>query len=461
MASAPPMDKIKQFSSAVAVEERQVRSLVMTLGGLIGGNGLGVALLVLVMNKGIAPKEIGTFEAGLYGTSGALIIAGLLLLTHKRLHNLRIPFGAKHGLRALSTILTITVITMMLILGLELTTRIYLQANQINQIYWYTVKRRSGDYSLLLDSPPYQDAAYATPDFIDEVLATQGRTEGSSEDPNIILPNNFEGEFINIIEHQRFTTGQPDFFDHRIYLFGGSTIFNLAVPDEMTIASQLQRMLLAYYGQSYRVENFGVIGATTHQQFLRLQTLTLNPGDVVIFYDGYNDIFKGLTRNHLWMLNLLSKSDFFNFFLKPILAPYLPPFQSPELESLSAGYYQEIVSAEELTTQQGALFLHFLQPSLHTLTGKSAYENQIIEELRTKAKGWHESYLSAYPVLADVHFTLTAEGIIAYDLRDALNPEHREFTGEIFLDDIHVNHLGNQVIADRLFQALQQQLAPK
>jgi lysophospholipase L1-like esterase len=398
--------------------------------------------------------KIGPVEATIYSLALVCFISGFILAVFQSSHLIIRANKASHLFRMLSILGWVFFSILSLFNLLEIGAEAYLRYNQINQLYWYTINRRTGAYNIILESPAYQNLPYATPEFIDEVIASQAHTNATFEQLGFILPNDFHGEWINIVDHRRITIAQPQYSQSVIYLFGGSTIFNLAVPDEYTVASLLQEKLNASYGNTYRVENMGVIGATTNQQTLRLQSMNLNEGDVVIFLDGYNDIFKAIHRDHEPILNLLSKSIFFHFFLRPSISQWMPKFSLPNSDAMKSEYYQNIHSAWIYTKSENAYFLHFVQPSLHTVSDRSQYEDLIVQNLIVKGRGWHESMVEGIPQIVSTHEQLVSAGVPSWDATFILDHDQHCSDHEIFLDDIHVNHLGNEIIARKIFETL-------
>jgi hypothetical protein len=80
----------------------------------------------------------------------------------------------------------------------------------------------------------------------------------------------------------------------RVFFLGGSTTFGWYQRDSMTIPAQAARRLQTLAGDRARIEvtNFGVPGHTFTQEILEL-LLQLRSGarpDIVVFYDGINDV---------------------------------------------------------------------------------------------------------------------------------------------------------------------------
>jgi len=111
---------------------------------------------------------------------------------------------------------------------------------------------------------PYINAEYFSKDFINESFAQLGgwlldKTYGG------VKPNNFEGKWINVRNNKRVTINKSGNYLRKIYLFGGSTVYNGEVPDNLTIASQLAS--LGANNLSYEVINMGATSIHSAQQF--------------------------------------------------------------------------------------------------------------------------------------------------------------------------------------------------
>jgi lysophospholipase L1-like esterase len=107
----------------------------------------------------------------------------------------------------------------------------------------------------------------------------------------------FRGRYVNIDSAGRRVTPQPRtpaVPAARVYFFGGSTMWGTAQRDDHTIPAEAARRLQALAGPGERIEvtNFGESGYVMTQELLALM-LALRAGDrpdVVVFYDGINDV---------------------------------------------------------------------------------------------------------------------------------------------------------------------------
>lgn len=123
----------------------------------------------------------------------------------------------------------------------------------------------------------------------------------------------FQGKYINIDSGGHRVTPQPTSPDvpvARVYFFGGSTTWGDSQRDDHTIPAETSRRLQELAGAANRIEvrNFGEGGYVSTQGLLGLQ-LQLRSGnrpDVVVFYDGINDVVStvqagvgGLAQNEM------------------------------------------------------------------------------------------------------------------------------------------------------------------
>lgn len=144
-------------------------------------------------------------------------------------------------------------------------------------------------------------AAYSGVAFADELKEEQDRFANSLPlDPVTGHRSpDFAGRFTNVADGQRATVSplECDCEAVEVWLLGGSSAFGLGQRDEHTIASVLVE-LAAADGVALEVRNFGVPGWTRSEETDALvQRLAVeSPPDVVLFYDGFNDIIGGLAE---------------------------------------------------------------------------------------------------------------------------------------------------------------------
>jgi hypothetical protein len=259
---------------------------------------------------------------------------------------------------------------------------------------------------------------------------------------------------------------------------GGSTVFSQEVPDDWTIASCLQRRL----GSRWRVENHGVCSMIARQQADRLAHTPIQPGDVVVFYDGVNEVvypvYNGNARG--WMpgeahgggprqLSRIQRRLYplcFRFhrhsatarlFLARLdgRAPDHVRDESAFDRNLAAaeeGLTEALVQAEAHVRSHGGRFVHFLQPNLFTLAKHSSYEGRILKNELKELPGLDRAFAAAYPRLRRALAHLCEQGVQSHDLSTGLDA--REVRQEFYLDFCHVNHAANERIARHIHEHL-------
>ncbi len=323
--------------------------------------------------------------------------------------------------------------------------------------------------------PPYQGADYFGEDFLAEAEScVSGRISRITE------LNDFKGRYFNIVGGYRVTTDAPANSDRRVLLFGGSTLFGQEVPDRHTIASYLQRMLNDE-GVRWQVLNFGLPGMNAAQQTLILKQVSLEPGDIVAYYHGVNDIYylvfggyrdgwvggvpalrpvQKLSAFHKWLHKWHERLKGHSYTAQIALDIYQrgqpnTVTDAAELERVlahaDARFRAAIVEGQKLSVAAGAAFVHFLQPTAYSSSALSAYEQIILENPLQTAPGLELAFRSGYPRLDRAAQELEESGIAYIDISDAF--DDRPAGNEVLLDFCHVNHEGNRLVAKRMMDS--------
>lgn len=323
---------------------------------------------------------------------------------------------------------------------------------------------------------PYQNNDYFSRDFVKESYLQPGGWHISQKTGDIV-PNDFSGTFYNTKNGRRLTSFSPRKHENTVFVFGGSTIYSLETPDEYTVPSQLQLLFNKFYPEKYIVQNFGIISFTTTQQLKLLKTVSeIKPGDIVIFYDGVNEVFLNIfyanphssmvkvARQNLdtlsWIFKftvMLSERFYFaRLFLNPVdygIPRHLgdDTFINKMAELSEREFAQNIIEAYKYSTERGAHFFHFLQPQFYSDDFYTEYEKDLKKNKYLMPGGVEESFKKGYPHLKKVTIEL-GRSINSYDLSGIFDG-HKE-GDEYFLDSVHVNHTGNRVVAENIFKSV-------
>lgn len=327
---------------------------------------------------------------------------------------------------------------------------------------------------------PYADAEYFSAAFIRESFDQPG---GHAVIPGtrIVLPNDYAGQWFNVRDAKRTTPGVPQQASRRVLVFGGSTVYCSEVPDQLTLPSQIQARLEESAPGRFAVENFGVTSVNSSQQLERLRTMTLRPDDLVVFFDGVNDIYNailfgrpdgwivGENQNVLatlpswqgWLVRRTMRLSERFHALRPLVGGgklTLPPFLADavvmenNLALMEKLYTETIYAAHEFVAAAGARFAHFVQPNLFVQGSLTAYEQGLLRMPLVIAPGSEIAFRAGTPRLVRAGESLRARGVDSADLTRVLadRPSGREY----YLDAVHVAHEGNAVLAAAIVQHL-------
>lgn len=247
----------------------------------------------------------------------------------------------------------------------------------------------------------------------------------------------------------------------RIFFFGGSTMWGTGARDAHTIPSLVARTLCVH-GIPVQVTNFGSSAYTSTDGLLMLllQLRQKNLPDIVVFYDGANDVYAawqsgiaGVPQNmenrerdfnSRSRLNLLSwLSDRYTIriaqkivgkFLRAADSNAAAPLSSTLSADVAQVYLRNIAFVQSLADDFHFTPLFYWQPVLFTKSEQSVEEQELI---------WRDASFG------DLYHDTTTEIQRAASVTDlsAIFATHPE---TLFIAQIHLSEAGNQLIADRL-----------
>lgn len=159
----------------------------------------------------------------------------------------------------------------------------------------------------LTRTPPHNDPPAAIghvdwwSDYLDELDWAFNRPGGATNPYEFPPLHDVRGRFVNVVDGDRVSWKPPacDCRRLRVWVYGGSTVLGWGQRDDHTIPSELARTAWERDGIALDVENKGIPGHLGWQSAQRFAwDLATRPApDLVIFYEGYNDLRAAIRTN--------------------------------------------------------------------------------------------------------------------------------------------------------------------
>jgi lysophospholipase L1-like esterase len=284
------------------------------------------------------------------------------------------------------------------------------------------------------------------------------------------------GELINVDARGLRRTWNPPLPEGapRVFMFGGSTLWGTGARDEHTIASEISR-LLHQGGRPVQVTNFAETGYVSTQGVLAL-LLALRAGevpDVVVFYDGVNDVASALqsgvaglpqnedNRRAEFNLSRRRGSLLLGFAQRSLQGvealrawlsarrPAVPPEPAGGLADELVGVYAaNLALVRSLGAAYGFDARFYWQPTVYAKSDPSTYERQLQEQAPQRRALFH-----------------AAEQALAASAALRGEPRFRDLTRSfdgvkepLYIDFCHLAEAGNARMAELIAADLAQDL---
>jgi lysophospholipase L1-like esterase len=249
---------------------------------------------------------------------------------------------------------------------------------------------------------------------------------------------------------------------YRVFAFGGSTMWGVGAPDWSTIPAYLQAGLEDTLKQGVCVINFGQKGYVSTQELIEL-TIQLQQGnvpDLVIFYDGSNDITAGYLQSgvpnphiDLSQVKFHFEHPFYSYLSRTWTMKLFQRFlgESHSIESVTPvnekvlqtylGTYQLV---KYLAENYGFKFAFFWQPVIMVGNKPLTSNEQNID-----------------PNI-DLNFLSVYQQVYGEMMQQSKNLPHLYYLGGVFdtvetqtyTDFVHLTPEGNQIVAEVMLAAI-------
>lgn len=249
----------------------------------------------------------------------------------------------------------------------------------------------------------------------------------------------------------------------RIFLTGGSTAFGCGAPDDdRTISGYLERELRARTARDIEViDAANPAWATTHERSWIVDRLVDFQPDLVISLSGNNDVHWGAKGRNVLFMRTYAEQHYFDELAwlyararepLPDVVPVSEKRVAPRLVAsrLARNVRQSLGALQD----HGARYLFALQPDLAVtgkpLTRKERWQRRLMDD--RFGPGAVDYFGASYAAIRRELDRLASEGLSVADLSDAFDgtPSGQE----IFLDSYHFGDRGNDIVAQRLAEAV-------
>jgi lysophospholipase L1-like esterase len=428
--------------------------------------GLVTAGGVMIIFAFLAGK-IGLSTPGNFGKGRLLLVLfGLFLLLVGLLGRRFSNYFKGFALIVLNTIL--------LFLFMELVSTVVLKLHD--------KLRKSSDTSDTRLFLPY----YASLDWARGYFQELNKAEAEQYYPWVIWRNvPFKGSYININQDGIPPTAGADCSpgSYTVFTFGGSTMWGGGAPDWGTIAAYLQADLVGVKNQPVCTINFGENGYVSTQSLIELM-IQLEKGNIpnlVIFYDGINDVLAGYQSGQACvhhnlndiasrfegrdiqqidpMIKWLHNSSTFRL-LKILVDKFIPErttaFQTLityrtmgiDPDSLAASiakcYFENFRLVGALAQEYGFEYAFFWQPVI------SIGYKPLTREEREFRTEMDPALMGLYTATYQIIQNSTLERKNLYYIADVFD----EQVAQIWVDEMHVTPVGNRLIEQEMLQKL-------
>ena len=278
------------------------------------------------------------------------------------------------------------------------------------------------------------------------------------------------GRYVNVVGGERVTlaprpcTCRPV----QVWLVGGSAVFGFGQRDDYTIASDLTRMASAE-GLRVHVRNLGVPGYTLWQEYQALLSrLTSNPErpDLLIFYDGFNDLnytFSDvLERGPSWSVPIADRAQPSG--VNGLVALGRTGIAAAVRSNGGASVFgaremQRYAALSALVTRQlaaqGVPSLWFLQPDA---TASALQYESVTSSTALGFTSGVRYVLGLFQAYMDG--AMRAAPPMLYRLRDLFD----SYRVPVFFDLVHTNEVGAERVAESIYRQMRvrlQELGPR
>lgn len=263
----------------------------------------------------------------------------------------------------------------------------------------------------------------------------------------------------------------------KIFCFGGSTMFSTGARDNKTIPSEISKLLHEKFPEkNIEITNFGCHAYNRSIENIQLQQQLLknNIPNIVIFYDGVNEIIsahrnnkagiptiapiksveKKYGRGYLNKIHQLYKTSYTNRLVKKIQSKIIKTDSNYTSNNtklphdIANNYISNLKLSKSLSRTYKFKVINFLQPVIYTKKPLTKSE----QIMASKTTYYKQLYLDSYKLIQEDKTLKDNNTFI--NISNAFNKTKRT----IYTDFCHTGEYGNKLIANEIFKHLRNKL---
>ncbi|MBQ4821785.1 SGNH/GDSL hydrolase family protein [Aquimarina sp. MMG016] len=260
----------------------------------------------------------------------------------------------------------------------------------------------------------------------------------------------------------------------KIFCLGGSTMYSTGARDSLSIPSQLSKLLYEKFPQrNIEITNLGCHGYNRSVENIQLQKelLANNIPDMVIFYDGVNEVISGYLNNkaglptnaklnkeeskvrfnYVRKIKLLLNTSYTSRFIKYLQnkifkqKTFTPDLSNQLSEDIANNYIRNLQITNALSMQYNFKVFNFLQPNIYSHKTLSEHEKIMAK----KNEYYKRLYINSYDLILEND--LIKKDSTFHNISNAFNKN----TETIYTDFCHIAEKGNTIISKNIFKFIQ------
>lgn len=268
------------------------------------------------------------------------------------------------------------------------------------------------------------------------------------------------------VHNRKPSKGKPQL---QTYLFGGSTMWGWGVPDWHTVPSELANL---DNDLNLKVTNYGQLGYVSTQEYLQLFLLLRNGArpDVVVLYDGFNDLHASTLdygpgvafseTDRIVEYAVTKRENRIKAYQIALKHAYSRSWKDARkiADSFGLVHKREISNTDIWKLAEEAIRIYeFNINAIRTLADRYGFKPVFIlqpikgvdpknlPEPESEASIYQAGYRIAHEKLSKYHDVYFADDVL-------------QGNSQYYLDNVHLTHDGNKVVAEAISKILKGQL---